>query len=258
MENYHPKYAFLGYGIYGFILGIACFFLSRNSERDFLPGEEPVRSDYSSEVMGMQTPSDAARVRRAYEDTLPPVGKEGCCYNTKKNFRLIGQALKRKEIYCIVIYFILDGLTNPSFADFTYFFLMNVIGVSKFMFAMITLIGQVCQVIGVIVYEKFLKEVEVRWILFWNVIISIVGAFLAFSFAMRWNLAWGMSDYFFLIFTDVVFGAVQMAFSTLPILALFAKITPKRIEGTMYAFLTGTSNLDQGVIQPMLGAWINN
>lgn len=26
----------------------------------------------------------------------------------------------------------------------------------------------------------------------------------------------------------------------------------------MYAFLTGVINLDQGVIQPMMGAWINS
>lgn len=123
---------------------------------------------------------------------------------------------------------------------------------------MLTLIGQVCQVIGVIIYEQFLKNVEVRTVIFWNVILSIVGAFLTYAFAMRWNKDCGISDYFFLIFTDVVFGAIQMAFSTLPILALFAKITPRRIEGTMYAFLTGTSNLDQGVLQPMMGAWINN
>ena len=101
---------------------------------------------------------------------------------------------------------------------------------------------------GVIIYEQFLKTTEVRTVLFFNVIINIVGSFLSYSFAMRWNLSWGISDYFFLFTTDVVFGAVSMAFSTLPILALFAKITPKRIEGTMYAFLTGTSNLDGGVI----------
>jgi len=61
---------------------------------------------------------------------------------------------------------------------------------------------------------------------------------------MRWNLEAGIDDYVFLIFTDVVFGAIALSFGTLPILALFAKITPKRIEGTMFAFLTGTSNLD--------------
>jgi len=154
------------------------------------------------------------------------------------------KALQRREIYFLVIYFILDGFTNPSFGDFTYFFLMNVVGVSKFMFAMIALIGQVCSLIGVLIYENFLKETEVRTVIFMNVIFGIVGAWLQYMFAMRWNLQMGISDYFFLIFTDVVFGAISLSFGTLPILALFAKITPKRIEGTMFAFLTGTSNLD--------------
>jgi MFS family permease len=38
---------------------------------------------------------------------------------------------------------------------------------------------------------------------------------------------------------------------------LFAKICPKRIEGTMFATLTGTSNLAGGVISPLVGTWIN-
>mmetsp|Transcript_4054 Transcript_4054/g.6067 ORF Transcript_4054/g.6067 Transcript_4054/m.6067 type:complete len:136 (+) Transcript_4054:465-872(+) len=126
------------------------------------------------------------------------------------------------------------------------------------MFAMITLIGQVCAVIGVVLYEKFLKETEVRSVLFWNVILAIVGAGLSYCFAMRWNLEIGISDIFFLVFTDVVFGAIAVSFGVLPIMALFAKITPKRIEGTMFAFLTGTSNFDQGVLQPMMGAWVNS
>ena len=76
--------------------------------------------------------------------------------------------------------------------------------------------------------------------------------------AMRWNVEYlGISDYVALIFTDVVFGAISAAFSTLPIMALFAKITPRRIEGTMFAFLTGTSNFDTGVMQPAVGSFIN-
>lgn len=77
-----------------------------------------------------------------------------------------------------MIYFILDGFTNPSFGDFTYFFLMNVVGVSKFMFAMIALIGQICSLIGVLIYENFLKETEVRTVIMWNVVFGIVGAWL--------------------------------------------------------------------------------
>jgi len=125
---------------------------------------------------------------------------------------------------------------------------MNVIGVTKFMFAMITLIGSVCSVIGVIIYELFLKETEVRTVLFWNVVIGVIGAWLNYSFAMRWNLELEISDYFMIIFSDVVFGAFGMAFQLLPLLGLFAKITPKGIEGTMFAFLTGCFNLDSSVI----------
>jgi hypothetical protein len=66
--------------------------------------------------------------------------------------------------------------------------MMNVIGLSKFMFAMITLVGSVCSIFGVIIFEAYLKDVEVRFVLFWNVIISIIGAILNYSFAMRWNL----------------------------------------------------------------------
>jgi hypothetical protein len=44
---------------------------------------------------------------------------------------------------------------------------------------------------------------------------------------------------------------------SLPILALFAKITPAKIEGTIFAFLTGTMNLASTVIQPGMGTLIN-
>jgi len=150
--------------------------------------------------------------RRKIEEARPELGEEGFWHNFKKNMRLIWKCLMQKEVYCIVIYFLLDGLTNPSFADFSYFFLMNVIGISKFMFAMITLIGQVCSVIGVIIYTMFLRKVEVRWVLFWNCVINVIGSFLNYAFAMRWNLTWGISDMAFIIFSDVVFGALSTAF----------------------------------------------
>ena len=162
--------------------------------------------------------------------------------------RGIGNALTRKEIYFLVIYFLLDGLTNPSFNDFEYFFLLNVIGISKFFYAMLNMLGNICQVAGVLIYEQWLKNIEVRTVVFINIFFSIISRFFNYCFAMRWNVQAHISDYFFLIFTDVVFGSLQTAFQTLPILSLFAKIIPKRIEGTMYAFLTGALNLDQAVI----------
>jgi len=43
----------------------------------------------------------------------------------------------------------------------------------------------------------------------------------------------------------------------LPTLALFAKITPTKIEGTVFAFLTGTTNLASSVLSPLVGVYIN-
>ena len=67
--------------------------------------------------------------------------REGFWYNLKKNCQAIGRAICMKEIYFVVIFFILRGILNPTFEEFTYFFLLNVIGVSKFIFAVLVLIG---------------------------------------------------------------------------------------------------------------------
>jgi hypothetical protein len=82
----------------------------------------------------------------------------------------------------------------------------------------------------------------------YNVLLNITSTFFSLALAKRWNLEFEMSDYFFVWFQDVVFSSVALCFSTLPTMALFAKVTPKRIEGTMFAFLTGTSNFDSIVI----------
>jgi MFS family permease len=60
------------------------------------------------------------------------------------------------------------------------------------------------------------------------------------------------------VFTDTIFGALGLALNILPTMALFAKICPKKIEGTTFAFLTGTTNLASSVISPMVGVYINN
>lgn len=49
-----------------------------------------------------------------------------------------------------------------------------------------------------------------------------------------------------------------LAFTNLPILAFFVKVVPKQIEGTVFAFLTGTINLSNQVIAPMVGVFINS
>jgi hypothetical protein len=90
-----------------------------------------------------------------------------------------------------------------------------------------------------------------------SLVCTCVSNLLNYFFAKRWNVTWGIPDMVFLLFTDVVFAIIGTLLYTLPVMALFAKITPKKIEGTTYAFLTGTMNFGSTVISPSIGTFIN-
>jgi hypothetical protein len=122
---------------------------------------------------------------------------------------------------------------------------------------MLGVIGSFTSVFGTMYYEKYLKDIEVRTVLYWATCVSIISSCFSLMFAMRWNLYLHINDIIFVVFTDTVFGVISLAMNTLPTLALFAKITPTKIEGTVFAFLTGTTNLANNVLSPMVGVWLN-
>ena len=77
-----------------------------------------------------------------------------------------------------------------------------------------------------------------------SVIANVVVTFLNLSFAMRWNRDLDIDDLFLIYFTDAGVGFLLVALRDLPSMTLFAKITPKRIEATLYALLTSVMNFD--------------
>ena len=163
-----------------------------------------------------------------------------------------------KEIYFLVIFFVLVHLLIPTFEEFTYYFLLDVIGISKFTFALLTLFGQLSVLLGALFYRAFFRSVDTRIMIIWALAMGALGSFLNYVFAKRWNLEIDIDDMFFLLFTDIVFHTLAAMLMNLPLMALFAKITPPKIEGTTYAFLTGTSNFGGTVISPGMGTWINH
>ena len=264
-QNYHPKWCFLAYSFMGIIVTGFALFLTKESERDSTEADEEIRQsegdistsleDYESEqrreLEAMGVPREQAQARN-----IPK--RDGFCYNLKKNLQAIGRAILRREIYFLVIFFILKGILNPSFREFTYFFLLNEIHISKFTFAMLELLGSICNVLGAIIYKSFLRSIDTRTIILVAFISGSVSSFLNFTFAKRWNLEMGIPDIAFLLFTDIVFDTFVTMLYTLPILALFAKITPRNIEGTIFATLTGIMNFASTIISPGVGSFINH
>jgi len=57
LDTFHPKYAFLGYGVLGLCLAAGSFFLSAEAEIDNSDGDDFMITQYSSEYMEGDTAS---------------------------------------------------------------------------------------------------------------------------------------------------------------------------------------------------------
>ena len=88
-----------------------------------------------------------------------------------------------REIFQVVIFFLALAILNPSFSEFSYFFLLNVIKISKFMFSLLVLIGQICHIFGALIYKAFCRNVETRTMVMISLITTVISNFLNYCFA---------------------------------------------------------------------------
>lgn len=156
----------------------------------------------------------------------------------------------------MIIYLVVTGFLVPSFGSFGYFFMLDVVGVSKFSYSMLTVLGYGCLLVGSQLFNKYFKDQEFRKLIACESVVSLMMAPLSFMFILRINLEWGIPDMVMLIFTDTVGSIVGQCLVFLPMSIIFAKICPKHIEATTFALLAGVSNF-RGTISSWIGAWIN-
>lgn len=119
------------------------------------------------------------------------------------------------------------------------------------------MLGYCTLTIGTVYYNLYLKTVETRTLFRWATYLGLIGGIFSYCFVMRWNLLIGISDTCFMIFDDLVIHTLRLALTILPAMVLFAKITPPSIEGTCFAFLTGTSNFCHHILGPLIGMILN-
>jgi len=72
----------------------------------------------------------------------------------RRNMKDIGKAMMMPEIYLVILFFILNGVISPDFGDFSYYFMLNEIRISKFQYSMLGTIGQFTSIFGTMFYEN--------------------------------------------------------------------------------------------------------
>ena len=111
--------------------------------------------------------------------------------------------------------------------------------------------------IGVAVYQNYLKQYEMRTLQYFGLIFAVIGLVMDLIQIFRYNIAWGISDMVFLSFSSLVLSTISFAITQLPCLVMFQKITPAHVETTMMAFSASVVNLSRGLIGQLTGAAIN-
>ena len=223
-ESYNPSYCFY----FSSLMGLIIVFYA-------------LRLDVSLETEGLED---------AIESNL------GFWHDLKRNCREIVEAMKIKEFYQMILYLVVGGFLVPSFGSFGYYFMLDVVGISKFTYSMLTVLGFVSLLFGTQMFNKYFKDREWRNLIMLDALISIFIAPLTFIFIFRINLDWGISDMFMIIFTDTVAEIVSQCFVFLPMSVIMTKICPKHIEATSFALLAGVSNF-RGTVRGWMGSWIN-
>lgn len=102
-------------------------------------------------------------------------------------------------------------------------------------------IGSVGALLGAILYQYALKDYAFRDLLFWTQLFYGLSGMLDLILVLRWNLKFGLPDYFFVIFVESV-AQLTYRLKWMPMLVLSSKLCPSGIEGTFFALLMSIDN----------------
>ncbi|XP_030466221.1 probable folate-biopterin transporter 6 [Syzygium oleosum] len=101
---------------------------------------------------------------------------------------------------------------------------------------MVYAVGALASMVGVLIYQKALKDCPFRKLLFSVQFLYAITGMLDLVFVRRWNLALGVPDSFFVIAEECV-SRVVSRIRWMPMIVLSTKLCPLGIEGMFFALL---------------------
>lgn len=90
------------------------------------------------------------------------------------------------------------------------------------------------------------------------ILLTTVTTVFDYAFVRRWNLVIGIPDYIFLLFTNLLEDFVGIRFALFANGVINARITPHSVEASIYAIITGLSNLGFGVVGTLFGTYVSD
>ena len=201
--------------------------------------EEPVSKTTSTTING-----SGALATTTDEDPLADV---------KSQMSSLWGAIKKPEIYKPAA-FIFLWQSTPTSEGAMLFFMTEDLGFGPEFLGRVRFIAAFSSLLGVWLYNSYLKTKSIKDILFWSTIVSFPLGLLDLVLITHANRAIGIPDNWFVFGDDVVLSILgEIAF--LPSLVLAARLCPKGVEAVLFATLMSINN-GAGTVGTEIGAFL--
>lgn len=151
------------------------------------------------------------------------------------------QAVSQKSIWMPTAFLFLWQATPTAESAF-FFFTTNELGFQPEFLGRVRLVTSLASLVGIWMFQRFLRNVPFRVIFGWSTVISAVLGMSMLLLVTHANRALGIDDRWFSLGDSLVLTVMgQIAY--MPVLVLAARLCPPGVEATLFALLMSVVNL---------------
>ncbi|MEB3177597.1 MAG: folate/biopterin family MFS transporter [Nostocaceae cyanobacterium] len=163
-------------------------------------------------------------------------------YTTVRHqLRQLRKAFTQKSIW-LPTAFIFIWLATPSSDSAFFFFTTNELHFQPEFLGRVRLVTSIASLVGIWIFQRFLKAVPFRVILGWSTVFSAALGMTTLLLVTHANRALGIDDHWFSL-GDSLILTVMGQIAHMPVLVLAARLCPPGVEATLFALLMSVHNL---------------
>ncbi|KAL3812603.1 hypothetical protein ACJIZ3_013871 [Penstemon smallii] len=175
----------------------------------------------------------------------------GFLESSKNSLSQLWDAVKQPNVFLPTLFIFLWQAT-PQSDSAMFYFTTNKLGFTPEFLGRVKLVTSVASLVGVGIYNGFLKKVPLRKVFLFTTVIGSALGMTQVLLVTGLNRQLGLSDEWFAIGDSLILTVLGQA-SFMPVLVLAARICPEGMEATLFATLMSISN-GGSVLGGLIGA----
>lgn len=184
-----------------------------------------------------------------------PVDKQPNIQTVWSQIQQLKTAFSQQAIWMPALFLFLWQST-PSADSAFFFFTTNDLGFEPEFLGRVRLVTSLAALIGIAIFQRFLKAVPFRTIFAWSTVLAALGGMTTLLLVTHINRSLGIDDQWFSLGDSAILTVMgQIAF--MPVLVLSARLCPAGVEATLFALLMSIVNL-AGLLSHELGALLTH